>query len=175
MSDLVSQLEAWGQAHNMRFVYRERVTAADHPITRAREFAPMTKKKAEKKLVGRDGGDRRRAMAAAAGVSGMHIVPMWACDPIPSKGSGGGGGVDCAVDVGVPEHLRWIDRALSQLSRINLIRAMCLREEYCGTGTQRDKAARVAETYGGELSVWMYRKELDRARDFLDLRQAEAA
>lgn len=74
--------------------------------------------------------------------------------------------------MGVPDELRWIDRALAQLSRETPMRALILREEFCGVGTHRMKAARIEHQYGGTLTVRQYRYELQRALDWMRGRKA---
>ena len=145
----------------------------------------MTRAKAQKRLMGRDGISRRMAMGVAAGrvvtnprgeVVGVLPVPIWACDPVPCKNRGSFGGSEAPITAQsvawvdpIPDDLHWIDRALAQLERVNRMRAQILREEFMGTGTQTMKARRVAEEYGGELTVWQYRKELGKALAFLEV------
>ncbi|MGQ4661325.1 hypothetical protein [Lysobacter sp. F6437] len=176
---LMKQLRSWGFAQVNRYDSRaandeDRHSTRNHPITKAREFAPMTVEKAAHRLIGRDGSGRRRFMAARAGVDAMKITPVWAVDHIRCTDDriAGPGASSAAVDKGTPEDLRWIDRAISQLSRESQIRALVLREEFCGTGTQRRKADAVAVAYGGKFSVWMYRRELQRAMDWLEGKRA---
>jgi hypothetical protein len=173
---LTEQLRQWAVAQLRQVVALDRPYRRETPIERNRKFAPNTRERAAKRLVARDGSSRRTMMAAAAEVRKLHMVPMWACDPIPCKESeqyGPPPAQRAAVVVeGVPEELRWIDRALSQLARQNLIRALCVREEFTGTGTQSIKASRVAEQYGGKFSVWMYRQELRKGLEFMDARRA---
>lgn len=169
---LTQQLRAWGVVQNRRLDQWETVRA-EHPIAQARDFA-MSRKQARERLAGRDGRGRRGKMAAAAGYPGL--LPTWACDPVPCKNDASpprdlaAPSVDAFVDTDPPDDLRWIDRAVSQLSRVNLLRAMCLREEFCGTGTQAIKAARVAAAYGGTFTVRMFRIELMHAKAFLEAR-----
>lgn len=176
---LASQLKSWGFAKANR--YTESIYAAhdpgDHPISRAREFAPMTRERAAKALAGR-GTDRRRLMAAYSsdGKFQLRILPEWAVDPIVCTESRIDGPIPmspsriravAAVDWAVPEELRWIDRAVAQLSRVSLICALCLETEFCETGTQVRKAEVVESRYGGKMSVWQYRRELARGLDWL--------
>lgn len=174
---LTAQLRSWGFAQVNRYERRaanDCDAATDHPIARAREFAPMTPERAAKRLADRDGGDRRRMLAANSGVKGLRIVQTWAVDPIPctEDRQAGSNQAGAAVAQATPAHLEWIDRAVSRLARENLIRALCLRQEFCGVGTQSAKAATVAREYGGKLSVWQYRRELQRALDWLRGKQA---
>lgn len=178
--DLIRQLQSWG----FHQVNRYRPYAAnddgetagrDHPISRAREFAPMTRQNVAKVLLGRDGRSRRRLMAA-----GMYdderksqildIVPTWACDPVPASNDAGrpvATSYEAAPDAGTPDDLRWIDRALAEMSRSAPFRALVVRQEFCGRGTQKEKAAAIAETYGGSVTVRQYRHELGRALDWM--------
>ncbi|MET4727789.1 hypothetical protein ABIE09_001593 [Lysobacter enzymogenes] len=129
------------------------------------------------------GRSRRRLMARQfyderSGAQILEIVPTWACDPMPARNDAGPPRdlipLQGAVDAGSPDHLRWIDRAVSELSRSTPVRAMVLRHEFCESGTQVEKAAAVEALYGGRFSVWQYRRELQRAMDFLGGRSAVA-
>lgn len=176
---LRSDLKRWGEARAYRY---ERKDAGPHVLSRAREFAPGTAERALRQLLGRDGRGRRTLMGAAAGrftkARKPIPVPMWACDPVPSRDDCRGGGFDSPltpqsvawVDP-MPDELHWIDQALTELARVNLMRMLVLREEFSGHGTQRTKAERVAEEYGGELTVWQYRRELVKALAFLEAKQ----
>ena len=72
-------LRAWGIASVNRWCF-SRGDRSIHVLEQARDLAPGTKENALRDLIGRDGADRRRLMAGKAGVKGMDIVPMWACD-----------------------------------------------------------------------------------------------
>lgn len=165
--ELVQQLRAWGEATLGRHAANEDgpPSATAHPIARAREAAPG-KKQTEFVPVGRDGEERRRFMAKRAGVKKLHILPTWAVDPIRCVETSPGG-PGAAVDQGIPENLRWIDRAMMDLYRQNQVRGVCLRMEYCGFGFQSDKAAAAARALGCELTVRQYREELKLAREWL--------
>lgn len=172
---LLEQLRRWGHATATRHV-RPQFAANDdapddHPLARARHFAPMTRQRAAARLVGRDGRSRRKYMARDLGACGVQLVPASYVDPVPSKNTRSGSlrpdQRAGAIDVGIPDDLRWIDRALAELTRQAALQAQCLREEFTGTGSQRMKAARVAKQYAGQLSVWQYRRELQRGIDFL--------
>lgn len=184
------ELQRWARAKSWRV---ERAESGPHALSRAREFAPMTREKAQKRLMGRDGISRRTAMGVAAGrvmtnpagqVVRVLPVPMWACDPVPSRNDAGPGfdaGPWIDEDTGrrsvswvdpVPDDLLWVGRAVAQLERANLMRARVLWEEFFGTGSQRERAAALEKRYGGRLTLDMYRKELRRAFDFMEDRQA---
>lgn len=174
-------MKRWASAKSWRL---ERQEAGPHALSRAREFAPMTREKAQKRLMGRDGISRRLMMGAAAGrvmvnpagqVVRVLPVPIWACDPVPSRNDAGNGGSEAPIGPQsaawvdpTPDDLRWIDEALAQLSRVNRMRMLVLREEFMGTGTQRMKAARLEAEYGGSLTVWQYRTELTKALAFVE-------
>lgn len=117
-------------------------------------------------LVGRD-GESRRFMAARSGVQGMQIVPTWAVDPIPTANDASHPQdlPEIAVDVGIPDELRRVDRALASMARQYPLRAVILRMEFTVSASQAVKARIVAEQYGGELSIWQYRRELQRGID----------
>lgn len=167
--DLIARLlKDWGTATLNRYAL-PRADRSTHVLQQARDLAPGTVERAARKLIGRDGGDRRRFMAARAGVDRMTIVPVWAVDPVPCANDAGRphDNPPVAVDMGIPDDLLWLERAVTQMSRQNLLRALCVREEYCGVGSQRIKAARVAERYGGKLTLRQYRYELTKARLWL--------
>jgi hypothetical protein len=71
------------------------------------------------------------------------------------------------VDIGIPDELTWVERAYIQLRRQHPLRALCFHEEFCTPGSQDAKAARVQKAYGGRLSKWQYRRELQRAIDWV--------
>jgi hypothetical protein len=167
---LTEQLKRWGYyTVNRIAVNDDGQSGGDSVLAKKRNEAPGTKENFERELVGRDGAERRRYMAGKSGVPSMHIVPMWACDPVPAHNDAGAPRevARAVVELDVPEDLRWIDRALSQMARSNRLRALCLRQEFCSVGTQAMKAAAVQSVYGGRLSVWQYRRELQRAFDWL--------
>lgn len=175
---LMDQLREWGVSqiiHELR-VAEVLPNPREHIIERSRRFAPMTRKRAAKLLLGRDGEDRRRLVARAAGVQGMTVAPKWSTDPIRcTETRSGGPRATAAIAPTTPDDLRWIDRALAQMTRSHPIRALVVREEFSGRGvTQRQRAKAVAEAYGGAFSVWQYRRELEQALSWLDGRQLAA-
>lgn len=170
--DLRAQLQRWGHATVNRFAL-PRSERSSHVLEKTRDMAPGTRERAERQLIGRDGRERRRFMAARSGVKKLYILPKWAVDPV--RASNDARLVELpviAVDQGIPDELRWLDSAIGQLQRQFPLRAMCLKEEFCGVGSQRVKAKSVEKQYGGRLSYWMYRRELDRALDFIQVRRA---
>ncbi len=171
--ELTAQLKRWGHALNNRYAWGDR-DIGEHVLARNRDMAPGTKEKAEVQLVGRDGKERRRFMAKATGIRGLTMLPEWAVDPVRSANDADAphDREASAVDMGVPDDLRWIESAVNQLKRKHPVRALCLHEEFCGVGTQYMKASQVARQYGGKVSVWMYRRELQRALDWLRAKAA---
>lgn len=177
---LGKQLRSWGFAKVNRYTAARdpEATPDVHPISRARQFAPMTREKAALTLVGR-ATERRRLMAKQLEDCGVGILPADFVDPIRCVESRIDGPIPrpheakqgAAVDRGVPEDLRWIDRAISELSRVSKIRALCLEVEFCELGTHDRKAVIAAGRYGGKLSVWQYRRELRLALDWLRMKQ----
>lgn len=165
--ELEQQLRAWGDATLGRHAANEDgpQSAAPHPIARAREAAPG-KKQTEFVPVGRDGEERRRFMASRSGVKHLRILPLWAVSPISCVETRAKG-PSASVDQGIPENLRWLDRAMLELYRQNPLRGVCLRMEYCGAGGQRDKAAAVARALDCELTLRQYRDELRLAREWM--------
>lgn len=165
---LIEDLRRWGLATAARYArHHDGRGAGDNVL--AKTFKVANGKKVDREIVKRDGTDRRRLMAARAGVQGLNIVPLWSCDPVRAANDASPP-LDLEpvhVDPGVPDELRWVDRALSQMQRQHPLRARCVLEEFSGTGTQRMKAGRVQHDYGGKLSVWQYRREVERGVEWL--------
>lgn len=165
---LVQQLRAWGHAQANRFAltYADRST---HVLEKARDMAPGTREKALRDLVGRDGSSRRRFMAERSGIPKMEVLPAWAVDPVRSTNDADKphDNPEIAVDVGIPDELRWVEQALASMMRQHPLRALVLHTEYTVSASQAVKARMVAEKYGGALSVWQYRRELQRAVDWM--------
>jgi len=175
--ELKAQLKRWGHATVSRFALQyDGPSAGDSVLAKQRDLGLKSKLKRddERELVKRDGSARRRTMAAAAGVRGLSMVPLWACEPIRAANDADPphDRAPAFVDVGLPDDVRWVEGALARIAADNPIRAACIREEFCGTGTQRMKASRVARLYGGTLSVWMYRREIDLGLEWLRARKA---
>lgn len=164
--DLNAQLKRWGMATVNRYAANEDGPSKGDSVL-GRTFKVANGKKLDRDLLKRDGSSRRAIMAREA--PGLRLVPKWACDPIPARNDAGNPRDIRTerIDIGIPDELRWIDRALSQMSRQHPMRAQCVREEFTGQGTQRMKAGRVERLYGGKLSVRQYRYELQRGLDWL--------
>lgn len=175
---LLEQLQAWGHATVCRYAAnREGSSIGEHILARNRDLAPGTKERAERVLVGRDGQDRRRLMAGKVGMKKLRIVPMWACDPVPARNDADpprdrAPDRGAVVDMGIPDELLWIDRAVIQMARVNLVWSLVLREEFTGRGTHSAKAQAVQRQYDGTLSVRQYRDALRRAMDWMRGRMA---
>lgn len=164
---LTEQLRRWGHAQVNRFAL-SRADRSVHVLGKVRDHAPLTRERAVRELVGRDGAERRRFMAARSGVQGMSMLPMWAVSPIRSANDADHphDNPEIAVDTGTPDELRWVDRAMASMHRQYPLRALILRTEFTVSASQADKARMVAEQYGGELSIWQHRRELQRGVDF---------
>lgn len=178
LESLRADLKRWGNAKVAHLAANEDgPSAGDSVLARQRDLGLRSRLKREKEreIVGRCGEDRRRYMARKASSEKLKltILPMWSVDPIPARNDASrpGEGTRAVVDL-VPDELRWIDRAVAQMARNNQLRAMCLREEFCGVGTQKTKASQVARLYGGTLSVWMYRREIQMALEWLNAKRA---
>lgn len=181
-AELIRDLQRWAayQAQRHRPFPRasndDDVTSedpGDHPLSRARQFAPGTRENAAKLLRGRDGQSRRQAMATAAGVRGMSAVPVWACDPVPCNESRIAGPLPMAIiDHGLPAEVQWIERGLQSLRRRSPIEAIVLEVEVTMNASQLVKARVAAEKYGGSLSKWQYRRVLALALSFMDGQRA---
>lgn len=177
--DLKEQLRRWGFRTVNRYARTwDGASNGDSVLALAKDMAPGTRENAARRLAPRDGGERRRFMAeklcaAEDAKLSMRTVPMWAVDPVRASNDASRGHDNHAVvDLGIPDDLRWIERAVCSLSRQSPVRALVLREEFCGTGTQRMKAGRVERQYGGRLSVRQYRYELALALEWIRMKSA---
>lgn len=173
---IAEQLRRWGCAQANRYAY-SRSDRSVHALEQARDLAPGTAANAMRRLIGRDGTDRRRLLAAHAGVKGMKVVPHWAVEPIraTNNASRPHDNPEIAIDLGIPDELRWVERALAGLRRTTPLRELIVRTEYTVAASQAVKARMVQEQYGGTLSLRQYRYELGRALDWLEGRAVEMA
>ncbi|MCO7469497.1 hypothetical protein NJG16_05440 [Stenotrophomonas maltophilia] len=128
---LTEELRRWGHAQVNRFAL-SRGDRSIHVLDKVRDSAPMKKDLAVRELAPRDGTARRRIMAAGAGVKGLNVVPMWAADPIRASNDAGHphDNAEIAVDMGTPDDLRWVDRALAAMARSHLLRSIIIRVEF---------------------------------------------
>lgn len=174
---LMQQMTRWGIVQATRYAANDDGPShGDSVLARQADLGLRYKAKRDKerKPLGRCGEDRRRFMARkiaeeSDGRLRLPILPQWSVDPIPSKNDAGPPRdlPVARVDLGVPDDLRWIDRAISQMWREAPIRALVIRVEFTTAGTHRMKAARAAAEYGGEITVRQYRYELHRALDWM--------
>lgn len=164
-------LQRWGYYQATRYLpyprrNDEAPTPDEHPLARAKEFAPGTRERAAKLLLGRDGRSRRQAVGAAIG---MAIVPKWSSDPIPCKeGKGGGRGGFSSIDRGPLPEYQWIDDALIRLRRKMPVHEIVVRTEFTVNASQLVKARIAAEEYGGHLSKSQYRRCLALGLSYLE-------
>src|SRR5688500_8188276 len=105
--ELKAQLKRWGHATVSRFALQhEGPSAGDSVLAKQRDLGLKSKLKRddERDLVKRDGTDRRRYMAARAGVRGLTMLPLWACDPIRAANDADAphDRAPAFVDVGLP-------------------------------------------------------------------------
>ena len=170
---LTEQLRRWGHAQVNRFAL-SRADRSVHVLDKVRDHAPQTRERALQDLVARDGAERRRFMAAHSGVQGMRILPLWAVDPIRASNDADHphDNPEIAVDVGIPDDLRWVDRALASMARQFPLRELIVRTEFTVSASQAVKSRMVAEKYGGALTLRQYRYELGRSLDLLRGRAA---
>lgn len=166
--ELTKQLRRWGHAQVNRFAL-SRADRSVHVLDKVRDHAPQTRERALQDLVARDGAERRRFMAANSGVQGMRMLPLWAVDPIRASNDADHphDNPEIAVDVGIPDDLRWVDRALASMARQYPLRALIVRTEFTVSASQAVKAHMVADQYGGSLTLRQYRYELGRSLDLL--------
>lgn len=186
IDELRKQMNAWGIASVNRYAY-SRSDLSTHQLARAVEVAPGTMAKAAKRLADRDGRSRRAFMATAAThgtAMRMQAIPKWACEPVRAANDADPprDHPENAVDQGIPDELRWIESALSQLSRESLLRAIIVRTEFTHSCSQTRKAVIACDEYVKKMAELMgvapptlkdgqrpalnarqYREELDRA------------
>lgn len=173
---LKEQLKHWGHYQEHRFCAplapEEPQSRDEHPLARAQQFAQGTKR--ERPPLLRDGHGRRMLLGAGAGRVSRNgaVLPVapWAVDPIPCTETRTlvSRSATAAVMVGSPDEYRWIDRALSDLYRQNMVRALVVLEEFTGRGSQAQRAAAVAKKLGAAFTKWQYRKELDKGMAFME-------
>lgn len=174
------QLKHWGHYQEHRYCAplapEEAPSKAEHPLARAQQFAQGAKR--ERPPLLRDGLDRRLLLGAGAGRTNRNgaILPVasWAVDPIPCGETRTmvSRSPTAAVMAGSPDEYRWIDRALSDLYRQNMVRALVVLEEFTGRGSQAKRAEAVSTKFGGTLTKWQYRKELEKGLAFMEGRRA---
>lgn len=164
-------LREWGALSKYE---QERGEASNdfHVLERARAFAPGTRERAARQLVGRDGGERRTLMARELRACGVRRVPMDYVDPVPCGSRSGGGGAGLPSRDDTPKHLRPVIAAAAELYRMDMRRGLVLRQEYCGYGPQAMKAERVSLAMEDKRSMGLrkYREALAHARGWMAAR-----
>ena len=174
-------LRGWGHATKNRFALTKADRSTSVLASNLRTLPAKKRPEDERALIGRDGYARRARMAQSANAlaKGLNLlaVPLWACDPIPARNDAGRphDNPEAAVDMGIPDDLRWVDDAVRRIERQHPLRGLVLRTEYTISASQKVKARMVAETYGGQFSLAMYRRELDKAIDLIVWEGAKAA
>jgi hypothetical protein len=178
-AELELLLVEWGMLSKYLQNKPEGATTDFHALQRAREYAPGTRARAAMRLVGRDGFDRRTMMAAAANAGlgegrtcGIHIVPASFVDPVPCSESRRAGGVSGRARDATPPHLRPVEQAAKELYRLDTLRGLVLRQEYCGYGPQTEKAERVSVAIGSRIGLRVYRESLAHAKGWMQGRLA---
>jgi hypothetical protein len=169
-SDLRLELERWGNFQSLRFKREQRSEDApgSHPLSRAREFAPMTRAVAAKLLAGRDGRSRRALQASTAGSSlPSGIAPHWSTDPIVCKETRTPGPPIAQFDRGMPQEYRWVEHGLINLGRTSPVQAAAVRIEFTVAASQGVKARMVSEETGVGVSKWQYRRVLELGLSYL--------
>ena len=99
---------------------------------------------------------------------GVRLVSPAYIDPIPCTSSRGGSGASAEARH-IPETLRPVDEAARMLHRVDTLMGLCLRYEYCGYGSQGDKAAYVSSALGAGQTICLrvYREALARAKGWM--------
>lgn len=161
-------LRDWGHAVQNRYAV-SRGERSRHVLQQVREHAPGTPENAMRDLVGRDGKERRRFMGERSGSEKLVIpmLPTWAVDPVRASNDADRphDNAEIPVDMGIPDHLRWVERLVALMEQDKPMMGACVREEYCTIGSQAVKARRVGQKlgYGDRLRLWMYRAEIEKA------------
>lgn len=136
-----------------------------HILHRNMDFAPGTRARAAARLAGRDGRTRRAFMARELSACGVRIVPADYVDPVPCKSPRRFATVSDRHSI--PPHLRAVESASLELYRIDTLRGLVLRHEYCGYGRQADKADAVGAALGQRIGLRIYREALAMARGWM--------
>ncbi len=168
IAELEQLLEEWGALSRYEEA-REEGASDFHVLQRAREFAPGTRERAAVRLVGRDGGERRRLMAKELRACGVRVVPMAYVDPAAGKQTRKAGPASRPGD-SIPERLKAVHASALELYRANTLGGLVLRQEYCGYGSQVAKSERVTLVIGAPIGLRMYRETLARAKGWMHAR-----
>lgn len=161
-------LREWGALS--KYEAEKREGASDfHVLQRARDFAPGTRERAAARIAGRDGRARRTMMAASLSACGVRIVRQDFVDPVRGRDDSRTITPRERVADSIPPHLRAVNAAALELYRIDTVRGLVLRQEYCGYGPQSMKAERVSLALGDgrPMGLRVYRESLERARGWM--------
>lgn len=174
VDELERLLEEWGALSKYEAA-REEGASDFHVLQRARDFAPGTRERAAARLVGRDGGERRRLMARELAACGVRVVPMAYVDPVAGSPTRKAGPRSRAEDW-IPARLRAVHDSALELYRVDTLGGLVLRQEYCGYGSQHAKAERVTIAMDSPVGIRVYRESLARAKGWMHARlMAQAA
>lgn len=165
LHELDDVLRQWGALS--KYTEERKESGDEHVLHRNKDFAPGTRAKAAARLVGRDGYERRKHMARDLGVCGVRIVGASYVDPVPATQRNGGSGLGGAERRHIPTHLLPVDKAARALHRVDTLAGLCLRYEYCGYGSQSEKAAYVGSVMGSNVGLRLYREALSRGRGWM--------
>lgn len=165
MEEMDTLLRQWGALS--KYTEERREAGGTHALERGRAFAPGTRARAAQRLVGRDGSSRRSYMARGLEACGVRMVGQAYVDPVPCTESRGRGGLASAAARYIPEHLRPVDEAARLLHRVDTLMGLCLRYEYCGYGSQGEKAGYVGSALGQPVGLRVYREALARAKGWM--------
>ena len=165
-------LKAWGLYYHERAPAERGVRSrVSHPIAMSMQFGAKKVKRATREVLGRDGRGRRAIMGGAVGIEGFGLVPMAFVDPVRCKETRSGGG--SYEGRPVPKELQNVDMAVRELEELSVVRAMCIRVQYCMEGDHATKVCLVNErmervTRGFErIGLSRYRDELLYGRVWL--------
>ncbi len=172
--ELENLLRKWGRCYGERppaeWEGEERPGVAVHALARGMEFAPGKRITLirQRTNMDRGGQDRRRMMARD--IPGLRMVPASYVDAIPCTETRSGRSE--ARDWPVPSDLVRVERAALDLHRIDTLRGLVLRVNYCTRGTHEDKAAVVTLKIGSSVKMRAYRESLAHAKGWIHARLA---
>jgi len=154
--DLKEQLRRWGYATVTRYAANDDgPSLGDSVLVHVREMGAGPKQQArdDRDLVKRDGDARLRHMARYAGIKGLTKLPAWSCDPIRARNDADRPHTRHAVvDIGIPDDLRWVDRALASMARTHLLRSIIVRTEFTVSASRTVKARMACDAYEREMA-----------------------
>lgn len=138
----------------------DRTLTGTHPLARAMEFAPGRKADTT--------GYLGRARMRGGVVGG---APAWAREPMPCKETRVVAGRALGGGRPIPVEVQQVESAALALHRVDQVRGLVLRAEYCKRGPQAEKAEWVT-AQGFPVGLRVYREALAFAKGWMQGRLA---